>query len=332
MQIMKKIAIVTGASDGVGYHTALGLAKEGYHVIMACRNLEKAHQKRDAILNTLKGLPIPPENPKLTVEQLDLANIDSVERFATKMLNDYKNVSLLINNAGSVTSDYTKTKDGFEKTMQINYLSPFLLTQSLFPLLVADGDARIIQVGSFSHTIANHKDNILFESMSGYQGENYSSEKAYANSKFAMMTFCFELARRIKEANLPIKCLSATPGATKTNIVHQAQDNFLMKLNHWLTMNFGHSAEKGAEPYLYAALDPTVKSGEYYGPACLFGLFGSPAKTSSSSATHNHELASNLWKQTEALMGITFDVNSSDFQVKEDMPLGNDSVTVMTHN
>ena len=91
-----------------------------------------------------------------------------------------------------------------------------------------------------------------------------------------------------------------------------------MKLNHWLTMSFGHSPEKGAENYLHAALDSSVKSGEYYGPGCFFGLCGKPKNTATAPKTRNHDLAASLWQQTQSLLDITFDVD--EYAIKSTSP------------
>src|SRR5579871_4342329 len=110
-----KIAIVTGGNTGIGLWTTRKLVQEGYYVIMVCHNRQQGEATYNAIM---KDLPA----AKLTVEQLDLANLDSVVALGERIKKQYEHLSLLVNNAGINAANYCITHDGFESTLQVNYL------------------------------------------------------------------------------------------------------------------------------------------------------------------------------------------------------------------
>ena len=118
------IAIVTGANAGLGFETTKALAAKDFKVIMACRDLEKAKEARQQILNW-HG------NAKLEILELDLASLESVRSFASKFKTKNDQLDLLINNAGVMMPPYQKTEDGFELQLGVNYLGHFLLTDIL---------------------------------------------------------------------------------------------------------------------------------------------------------------------------------------------------------
>ncbi|MFT7202564.1 MAG: NAD(P)-dependent dehydrogenase (short-subunit alcohol dehydrogenase family), partial [Algoriphagus sp.] len=123
-----KIALVTGANNGLGYETALGFAKLGTKVILACRNHEKAEEAKRGILAKVP-------TAELDILLIDLKNLGSVRRFAEEFKEKYAQLDLLVLNAGIMATPFSKTEDGFESQMAVNYFSHFLLTNLLFPIL-----------------------------------------------------------------------------------------------------------------------------------------------------------------------------------------------------
>ncbi len=123
-----RVAVVTGANSGLGYHTARALAMKGARVIMACRNIKKGEEAKDRILS--EGPGVEPE-----VWVLDLADLDSVKSFAEKYNSSFGRIDLLINNAGLMAIPYGKTNDGFEMQFGVNHLGHFALTARLCPLI-----------------------------------------------------------------------------------------------------------------------------------------------------------------------------------------------------
>lgn len=294
-----KTAVVTGANTGLGFQIALALAKHGCHVVMACRSVEKGTQAKNEIQKI---------SPKahVEVEEMDLASLESIANFSDRIKSRLSHLSLLINNAAVINiPPGSKTKDGFEIIFGTNYFGPFALTAKLFPLLEADGKARIVTVGSGLHKNAE----INFENFSGHP---YNRFKAYANSKLADLLFTFELDRRLKANNHTTISLAAHPGYAATSISdsrgerpNNALFKFLMKASNSL---FAQSAEKSALPTLYAATAADVKGSEYYGPDGMGELHGDPKLTYCASNAYDKAVAKKLWEVSENQTGVKFDI------------------------
>ena len=140
----RKLAVVTGATSGIGLETARGLARAGFDLALACRNAEKASVTRAAISA---------ESPGAAVEalQLDLASLASIRSFAAGLSERHGSVDLLLNNAGVFCDARRLTVDGFEMTMGVNFLGTYLVTRLLLPLLLRAGErgeAHIVTVSS----------------------------------------------------------------------------------------------------------------------------------------------------------------------------------------
>lgn len=136
-----KTIIITGANTGIGFETALALYEAGAHVVLACRNLEKAENSR---------VTLQAQHGKGTLETgvLDLSDLNSVKQFADTFLQNHKQLHVLINNAGVATPPASKTTEGYELQFGVNFLGHFALTGRLYPLLKATPDARIITLAS----------------------------------------------------------------------------------------------------------------------------------------------------------------------------------------
>lgn len=290
-----KVAIVTGANSGLGFDVALELAKHGCRVIMACRNLEKAEAAKKRILEAQP-------NASMDVMHIDMADMESVREFAAEVEKKYSSISLLINNAGVFNVPFKKTTDGFESTFQINYLSHYLLTALLYPLLVKDQSPRIVTVSSMSHTNGQIID------YSNYQSNinNYKSIQAYTDSKLAGLQFAFELDRRLKASDKKIISVAAHPGYAKTEgPVDYA--GFFAKPFYKLTMSMlAQSARMGALPVLYAALADDIKGGEYIGPNGFKQLGGLPVKLRALEAAYDEGSAKKLWAFSEHATQASF--------------------------
>ncbi|REG94461.1 oxidoreductase [Algoriphagus antarcticus] len=287
-----KVALVTGANIGLGYETALALAKKEATVILACRTLSKAHQ---AMKNILKEVP----GADLEIILLDLKSLDSVREFATEFAKKYDSLNLLIANAGIMMPPFQTTKEGFESQFGVNYLAHFLLANLLFPILKKTEKSRLVMLSSLAHKSGK----IDFENLNA--GKSYSKWKAYSQSKLACLMFAYELQRRMEKAGISTKAVAAHPGLSDTNL-GQFLPNFAMKLFSPLTSIIGQEAKSGALPTLRAALDPEVKGGEYYGPSGFREVKGNPIKVSSSSRSHDMKIATKLWAISEKLTGEKF--------------------------
>lgn len=289
-----KIAVVTGANIGLGFETAMALAKKEATVIMACRNLEKAETAKTKIL---KIYP----NAKLDVMPLDLSKLASVRAFAAAFTKKYTQLDLLINNAGIMMPPFSLTEDGFESQLGTNYVGHFLLTKLLFPLLKESPKARVVSLSSLAHRWHS----IQFEDINFNQ--KYSARNAYSQSKLACLIFAIEFDKRLKESGLNILSVAAHPGVSDTNL-----SSSMPKVIHFLATTLGsfftQSAKDGAEPTLYAALGTDIIGGDYTGPDGKGELKGKATKVKPRSTAKNAEVGKRLWEMTEEMIGEKFEV------------------------
>lgn len=285
-----KVAIVTGANSGIGYETVKALAAKGATVIMACRNLEKAHAAADKIKRDVPGA-------KLDIIQLDLADLAAVREFAAQFQAGYDQLNLLINNAGIMFPPFTETKDGFEVQFGANHLGHFALTGLLLDTLLVTSGARVVNVSSMAHRMGK----IDFDNLNAEKGYNPSA--AYAQSKLANLLFSLELNRQFEAHGLDLMAVSAHPGWTATNLQRG--------LMATATRIVGQSPPMGALPTLRAATDPNVRPNEYYGPARFVEVRGYPKKVGTIAAAQDVALAQKLWHVSEEMTGVRYEWNQA---------------------
>ena len=179
--------IITGGNSGIGKETARILAWRKARVIIGCRNITNGLQAAGDIIDNTG-------NRNVEVRKLDLASFQSVRDFAEEIGRDEERVDILINNAGYL-GPYLSTVDGFENTMQVNYLSQFLLTHLLLDKLKASAPSRIINVSSLMHTRV--KSQIDVDKVFSEKKENYEAFKTYSVSKLCQVFFTKELSERL---------------------------------------------------------------------------------------------------------------------------------------
>jgi NAD(P)-dependent dehydrogenase (short-subunit alcohol dehydrogenase family) len=246
-----KTAVVTGANAGIGLWTALGLAKAGAHVIMLARDPHRGEDARGLVAKSAK------RRPDLVIA--DFASLKTVRDAAARILDRNPEIHILVNNAGLFSPRRELTADGYEATIAVNHLAPFLLTNALLPALEKAGEprhhARIVNVASEAARNASIDLGDLMLS------RRYTMMSAYAQSKLANILFTKELARRLPPRPISANCLH--PGVVATNIgakggVFGAAWN-LMKPAFL-------SPERGAWNSLYVATSPTIEgvSGAYF--------------------------------------------------------------------
>lgn len=289
-----KVAIVTGANIGLGYESALALAKKEATVILACRSINKAKKAMDNILQ---------EVPKADIDIIlvDLNSLDSVRIFAKEYTQKYSRLDLMIANAGIMMPPFQTTEDGFESQFGVNYLSHFLLINLLFPILKTTPGSRVVMLSSIAHK--NGK--IDFKNLNSEK--SYSKWKAYSQSKLACLIFSYELQRRIDKAGFKVKAVAAHPGYSNTNL-GQLLPSFAASLFGPLASVIGQDAKAGALPTLRAALDPAIRGGEYFGPSGFREFKGAPVEVKSSTRSHDLLVASKLWTVSEEMTGINFEI------------------------
>jgi NAD(P)-dependent dehydrogenase (short-subunit alcohol dehydrogenase family) len=287
-----KTAIVTGANTGIGFETALALAEKNAHVIMACRNLQKAQVAKANILTKF---------PKASIEmiQLDLNSLQSVRDFVVEFSKNHQKLDLLINNAGLMIPPLMRTKDGFESQLGVNYLGHFLLTGLLLPVLEKTTGSRVISLSSIAHRNAQ----INFKDLNSEK--SYSRFKAYGQSKLACLMFAYELDRRLKKKGSTVKSIAAHPGVSNTELARYVPKVFYFLL-YPLFMMMTQSPENAALPSLYGALVEDLKGGEYIGPTSRNEMKGNPGIVGSEPQSHDEEAAKKLWEVSEELTNIHY--------------------------
>jgi NAD(P)-dependent dehydrogenase (short-subunit alcohol dehydrogenase family) len=282
-----RMAVVTGASSGIGLETAAALAAHGATVILACRNARKA----EAAVQQIRGVSA---SCAVQQMQLDLASLASIERFATELRAAHDHLDLLINNAGVMMPPLGRTEDGLELQLGCNHLGHFALTGRVLDLLQATPGARVVTVSSIAHRTGR----IDLDNLNAEKG--YDRMAAYGQSKLANLLFTFELQRRLTRSGSELIALAAHPGWTATDL--QRHTWLFRVLNPLLAQ----TPARGALPTLRAAVDPDARGGDYFGPRGLLELRGAPVRVGTTAAARNEALAGRLWQASEELTGVRF--------------------------
>jgi len=290
-----KIIIITGANSGIGFEATREIVRKSAEVIVASRDAFKAEA---AILKIKDEIP----DAKLKFMELNLANLDSVRKFAEEFKSKYTRLDILLNNAGIMMVPYGKTIDGFENTVGTNHLGHFLLTGLLLDRLSTTQGARVVNVSSNAHYGGDMDfDNLLFENEL-----DYTPMKAYSRSKLANLLFTYELQRRFESKGMDVIALAAHPGISATNLANHLFFKRITWLIQPLMKIIFQSSAMGALPSLRAAIDPEARGGLYYGPDGKGEKSGYPVIVSSNEASHDLQDAKKLWLISEQLTGISY--------------------------
>jgi NAD(P)-dependent dehydrogenase (short-subunit alcohol dehydrogenase family) len=297
-----RTVVVTGANSGIGFEAVREFARHGATVVMACRSVDRGERARDDLL---AGDP----DGRLVVEELDLANLDSVARFATEFARSYDDLHVLCNNAGVMAIPRRETADGFETQFGVNHLGHYALTGHLLASLrETDGETRVVTTSSGAHRGGD----VDFEDIN--HEESYSRWGAYAQSKLANLLFAYELQRRLDAADASVASHAVHPGYADTALQRRGaeMDGSKLKLLGMQLANkiLAQSAAMGALPILYAAAAPDLGGGSFVGPGGLLGMRGRPTTVDSSARSRDPELARRLWNVSERLTGVSYDLPS----------------------
>jgi NAD(P)-dependent dehydrogenase (short-subunit alcohol dehydrogenase family) len=288
-----RTAVVTGANSGLGFECARQLTLKGANVIAACRDRDKGI---DAVRRILD------ESPKATVVSgsLDLADLDSVARFADEFLADHRRLDLLINNAGLLTPPEGKTKQGFDLQLGINHLGHFALTGRLLPLILATPESRVTTVSSLGQYIGRMDFADLQFDQRGYQ-----PWAAYGQSKLANLVFTLELQRRFDAVGSTARSTGSHPGWTASDLTRNASPVF-----KWLEPVVAQKTPLGVQTTLRAATDPGAAGGSFWGPSRpsrTFGVTGPVRHARISVRARDIAVAERLWAVSEQLTGVSYD-------------------------
>ncbi|WP_149205429.1 oxidoreductase [Actinotalea subterranea] len=278
-----RVAVITGASSGIGYAAASALASRGARVILAVRDPAKGRAAATAI------------GAKAEARRLDLSALSSVRDFAGGITGP---IDYLINNAGTMTGTRQVTADGFESQLGVNHLGHFALTN----LLLDRTTGRVVTVTSSTAGTAK----VDFDDLA-WEHRPYSPFGAYAQSKLANLLFTVELQRRLEAAGSAVRSTAAHPGWASTGFRITSGNAVLDAVSAAGTRLLAHGPEKGALPTLLAATGD-VPGGSLAGPR-LFGVRG-PATvvTDLPPAARDLDVARRLWSVSESLTGTSFPV------------------------
>lgn len=270
---MKKTILITGATSGIGQETARALAERGRQVIIAARSEDKAR-------DTVAGIRASTGNRDVDYLLADFSALDSVRDLAAQFLQRYDKLDVLVNNAGAYFLRRQDSADGYEMTLAVNHLAPFLLTDLLLERLKASAPARIVNVASDAHAQATMAfDDLQFE-------QRYPSFGAYGRSKLANILFTYELARRLEGTGVTANAVH--PGFVSTGMGSNNVPPWLGKLFRGMTSLFARDVVEGAETVIYLADSPEVEgvSGKY---------FEDKTAVSSSPISYDEAVAARLW-------------------------------------
>jgi NAD(P)-dependent dehydrogenase (short-subunit alcohol dehydrogenase family) len=263
-----KTVLVTGATDGLGRHVARKLAVKGATVLVHGRNQERL----EAILEDVRGQEGGGEARSYVA---DLSSLAAVRGLAERILADEGRLDVLVNNAGMVSRERRMSEDGVELTFAVNYLSHFLLTGLLMPLLRNSGPARIVNVASAGQSPIDFSDPML--------ERDYDAMRAYSQSKLAQIMFTFELAERERNAGVTVNALHPA-SLMGTKMVHEF---------------FGYTmstVEEGSEAVVRLAVSPEVEdiTGTY---------FDGTSEARADRQAYDPQARERLWTLSEQLCG-----------------------------
>lgn len=301
IDLIGKIAIVTGGNTGIGLKTTKTLAAAGATVIVPARDVEKAKRNLAGIAH-------------VEVETMDLINPDSMDRFAEKFLASDRPLHVLINNAGIMWVPLRRDSRGIESQLATNYLAQFQLTSRLWPSLKKANGARVVNLSSHGHQFAPFN----FDDPNFLQRE-YQTLQSYGQSKTASNLFTLELDNLAKAFN--VRAYSVHPGSVGgTELAREAPIELFQQMGFYdaagnILPEVAASLKtipQGAATTVWCATSPLLNNlgGVYCEDADIAELALEP---STSGGVKLYSLdegnAKRLWKWSEEITGITFDIN-----------------------
>jgi len=293
-----RTAVVTGTTlGGLGHHTALELARRGARVVLAGRTPERLRETGETIRAEVPAA-------ELELLEVDLADLGSVRR-AAETATAYGPIGVLVNNAGVMGTPRRLTTDGLDLQLATNHFGPFLLTGLLLPQLLASKDARVVTVSSNMHRIARRAP--LGDPR--VHGGRYAKWQVYGQTKLANLLFTYELDRRARAKELPLKALAAHPGFAGTHLAANGQygrsRGGLATILDASVKAVSQPAAHGAWPVLMAAT-ADLPGATYVGPGGLGELQGHPQVVTSTGLSRDADAQHRLWELSEETTGVSY--------------------------
>lgn len=273
----RRVCVITGSSAGIGKETAIKVAELGYEVIMLVRDCDKSRLALEEVKQRSGS-----DNVRLYY--VDLASQQSIRDVVKRIENDFDRIDVLVNNAGVFRRRYQKSQDGFEMTLAVNYLAPFLLTTLLLPLLESTPNSRVVNVTSELY----RKGVVNLDT----QAENirFNGNRAYANSKLLLVMFTRGLAERLSGSGIAVNCVH--PGVVATDVFREYPRWFNRVLNRFIS-----KPEDAAEHVVRLASSSALDgvTGKY---------FSKSEEKAIATSAESQEARERVWTRSEALTGI----------------------------
>lgn len=278
----QKVILITGANAGIGYETALGVAKTGATTVIVGRDDAKCEQARRQIAEQTN-------NANVKVILADLMSHDSIRQFADEFKRHYSRLDVLVNNAGGIFKHRQLTADGMERTMGLNHFGYFLTTHYLNEMLIATPQSRLVNVASEAHRFVRgmNFEDLMLE-------KKYSEWTAYGQSKLANILFTRYLAAQWQKNGITTTANCLHPGTVRTNF--GSQDFWLIRFA-FNYLPFFKSPAQGAATSLYLALSPEAAG--YNG-----AYFDNCRERKTSKAATDTTAMQTLWERSMVLSGI----------------------------
>ncbi len=268
------VAVVTGASAGIGLETAKGLAKKNFDLILVSRNLKKLHSIKDD-LETQYSI-------NCDVFSYDLSLIMSNVNFHEEVINKFQKIDVLINNAGAIFMEKTITNEGLEKTFALNHMSYFVLSK-LF--IESFNSIKVINVSSEAHRGINLNLDDLQNNI------DYYGWYAYKRSKLANIYLTYELAKKYEDKDISVNCLH--PGLVNSDFANNNSARY--KIISSLIKYFGISSREGALTSIFLASEENMQN--------ISGLYFDKCRPrKSSSISYNDEVGKFLWEYSNDIL------------------------------
>lgn len=300
--------IITGASSGIGLSASRIIVSKGAHVIMACRNLNKAQPLVDDINSTPSS-----SGGKASVIRLDTTELDSIDQFVPSLLElGVNRLDGLLLNAGIMMVDYREIDSRSEKhpkiesQMACNVVGHFYLVHVLFDIIKASPGLRIVGVSSIAADSTPEKDSINYEVFLGKNVNKYDKVESYCNSKLADLLLVHELGRRLKNAGVDVAVVAAHPGYSRTALQERAQ-GLLIQMYLQFSKFFSMDSDGGALVLVMAATMPKNEMPDkpYFTPCGFKALRGAPVANGIMAKQGRDDVqALRLWETCEELCAV----------------------------
>lgn len=289
-----KVCLITGATSGIGYETALALAKKGATVVLGGRDMEKAS-------NAVIKIRTESNNPNVDFLLADLSDFVEVKNFANEFKKQYKRLDVLVNNAGAIFKDFDYNPQDIELTMALNLFSPYLLTGELLDIIQQSAPSRVINVSSTMHKTAKND-------FGDFNNEkNYKPMVAYSNSKLGLIHYTYALAEKLSGTGVTVNAMH--PGWVKSNFGTGFYSGFYGVIDK-MFKPVQITPEKGAATIVYLATSDEVDmvSGKYF-------VKGRPVTSSMSS--YNKRATTHIWNMCKEFTDFEYEIKQPEKKSEE---------------